>query len=33
MQKETEYLGFIISKDGIMADPVKMEGNEKNATA
>ena len=24
MQKETQYLGFIISEDGIMADPDKV---------
>ena len=26
LQKETEYLGFIISESGIMADPDKVHG-------
>ena len=32
MQKETQYLGFIISEDGIMMDPDKVKVMETNAT-
>ena len=32
MQIETQYLGFIMSEDGIMADSQQCEGNETNAT-
>ena len=31
MQKETQYLGFIFSEDGITADPEKGKGNETDA--